>query len=136
MHIAVLKENPTVEPRVAATPETVKKLIDSGASVTVEKNAGAASSIADAEYKEAGAKVLATIPLGPVAGTGANITAMSYDGTLYLGIVSDPAAIADRPSHNPKPTEVKVITVSGDSASFSEQNRIFSSKTYQLAKPD
>ncbi len=60
MQIAVLKENPAVEPRVAATPETVKKLIAAGASVTVEKGAGIASSITDAEYKDAGAKIAAS----------------------------------------------------------------------------
>ena len=42
-----------------------------------------------------GAKLLETYPLGPVAGTAANITAMSYNGTLYVGIVSDPASITD-----------------------------------------
>jgi diacylglycerol O-acyltransferase len=43
----------------------------------------------------AGAKVLATIAMGPVAGTGANITAMSYDGSFDIGIFLDPAAITD-----------------------------------------
>ncbi len=42
-----------------------------------------------------GAKVLATIAMGPVAGTGANITAMSYDGSFDIGIFLDPAAITD-----------------------------------------
>jgi len=42
-----------------------------------------------------GAKVLASIPIGPVAGTGANITALSLDGNLDIGIFSDPAAIGD-----------------------------------------
>ena len=43
----------------------------------------------------AGAKVLATVAMGPVAGTGANITAMSYDGAFDIGIFADPAAITD-----------------------------------------
>ena len=64
MQIAVLKENPAVEPRVAATPETVKKLIAAGASVTVVKGAGAASSISDNEYKDAGAKIAASPSTG------------------------------------------------------------------------
>lgn len=42
-----------------------------------------------------GAKVLATIPMGPVAGTGANITALSLDGQLDIGIFADPAAITE-----------------------------------------
>lgn len=41
------------------------------------------------------AKVLVTIPMGPVAGTPANITALSYDGNFDIGIFTDPAAIAD-----------------------------------------
>ena len=64
MQIAVLKENPAVEPRVAATPETVKKLIAAGASVTVVKGAGTASSISDDEYKDAGAKIAASPSTG------------------------------------------------------------------------
>jgi hypothetical protein len=41
-----------------------------------------------------GGKVLWTVPLGPVAGTACNITALSYDGGLDIGILADPAAIA------------------------------------------
>ena len=54
MKIAVLKE-PTGETRCAAIPETVKKLIALGAQVTVEKGAGDGASIADSEFKDAGA---------------------------------------------------------------------------------
>lgn len=43
----------------------------------------------------AGSKVEATFPLGPVAGTAANITALSYNGTLDLGMFIDPVAIED-----------------------------------------
>ena len=60
MKIAVLKESPAVEPRVAATPETVKKFIDGGASVAVEKGAGSASSISDSEFQDAGARIAAS----------------------------------------------------------------------------
>jgi len=57
MKIAVLKESAPGERRVAATPETVKKYIALGASVAVEKGAGEASTIADADYEAAGASV-------------------------------------------------------------------------------
>src|SRR5262245_56864524 len=57
MHIAVVRELDSGEPRVAATPETVKKLIGLGASVAVEPGAGTKSGIPDAEYKAAGASV-------------------------------------------------------------------------------
>ncbi|HEX2256200.1 MAG TPA: Re/Si-specific NAD(P)(+) transhydrogenase subunit alpha [Afifellaceae bacterium] len=57
MRIAVLKEEAAGEPRVAATPETVKKFLAAGATVTVEACAGQGSSISDAEYREAGAEI-------------------------------------------------------------------------------
>ncbi|MGN6374087.1 MAG: Re/Si-specific NAD(P)(+) transhydrogenase subunit alpha [Sphingomonas sp.] len=55
MKIAALKETTPGERRVAATPETVKKLIALGADVAVERGAGVASSISDQAYQEAGA---------------------------------------------------------------------------------
>ena len=55
MKIAVLKEAAEGERRVAATPETVKKFIALGASVSVESQAGAAASIKDEDYSAAGA---------------------------------------------------------------------------------
>jgi WS/DGAT/MGAT family acyltransferase len=43
----------------------------------------------------AGGKVEASICMGPVAGTAANITAMSYDGHFDMGFMIDPVAIDD-----------------------------------------
>ncbi len=43
----------------------------------------------------AGAKLTGFITMGPVAGTAANITAMSYDGNFDIGLFIDPAAIDD-----------------------------------------
>lgn len=42
-----------------------------------------------------GAEVLATVPMGPVAGTGANITALSMNGKFDIGIFVDPDAITE-----------------------------------------
>ena len=56
--IAVLRERATGESRVSATPETVKKFIGLGATVSVESSAGATASIADDDYRAAGAEVL------------------------------------------------------------------------------
>ncbi|WP_374471548.1 Re/Si-specific NAD(P)(+) transhydrogenase subunit alpha [Phenylobacterium sp.] len=53
--IAVTRERRAGETRVAATPETVKKLIAAGFSVTVEAGAGTAASYVDSEYQAAGA---------------------------------------------------------------------------------
>src|SRR5690606_30231121 len=57
MKIAVLRERFEGESRVAATPETIAKLIGLGAEVTVEKGAGEGSRIADAQFVEAGAAI-------------------------------------------------------------------------------
>jgi WS/DGAT/MGAT family acyltransferase len=43
----------------------------------------------------AGAKVLALYPLGPVAGTAGNITTISTNGWLHMGLIVDPAAVTD-----------------------------------------
>jgi hypothetical protein len=42
-----------------------------------------------------GAKVTATFPVGPVAGTAFNVTLMSYSGQLHLGLHIDPVAVAE-----------------------------------------
>ena len=65
--IAVTKESRAGETRVAATPETVKKLIAAGFAVTVEKGAGAAASYLDADYEAAGA-TLATDAKSAISG--------------------------------------------------------------------
>jgi H+-translocating NAD(P) transhydrogenase subunit alpha len=59
MRLAVLKERRASETRVAATPETVKRLIGLGLTVTVEAGAGAGAAIPDADYTAAGAEVAA-----------------------------------------------------------------------------
>lgn len=55
--IAVLLESAEAERRVAATPETVRKLIALGARVAVERGAGERAGIADGDYEQAGATV-------------------------------------------------------------------------------
>ncbi len=57
MRIAIVRETESGEPRVAGTPETVKKMIGLGAQVAVEKGAGAGSGIPDAEFEAVGATV-------------------------------------------------------------------------------
>lgn len=56
--IAVTRERRDGETRCAVTPETVKKLIALGATVAVEAGTGQGSSFPDADYAEAGARVL------------------------------------------------------------------------------
>ncbi|HWU81724.1 MAG TPA: Re/Si-specific NAD(P)(+) transhydrogenase subunit alpha [Caulobacter sp.] len=58
--IAVTKETRANETRVAATPETVKKLGAAGFSVVIQAGAGTAASYPDADYEAAGAKLVKT----------------------------------------------------------------------------
>jgi NAD(P) transhydrogenase subunit alpha len=61
MLIGVPAETRSGETRVAATPETVKKLTAKGQhSVLVQAGAGAASSVPDAEFEAAGARIAAS----------------------------------------------------------------------------
>jgi H+-translocating NAD(P) transhydrogenase subunit alpha len=57
MKVAVAAEVDAGEPRVAATPETVKKMIGLGAEVAVEPGAGIKSGVLDADFAAAGATV-------------------------------------------------------------------------------
>jgi H+-translocating NAD(P) transhydrogenase subunit alpha len=59
MRIAVAREADPAEDRVAATPETVKKMMGLGAEVAVEPGAGIKSGIPDADFTAAGATVTA-----------------------------------------------------------------------------
>jgi NAD(P) transhydrogenase subunit alpha len=55
VHIGVPLETQTGETRVAATPETIKKLIGQGHRVTVQSGAGIQASVPDSAYEAAGA---------------------------------------------------------------------------------
>ena len=57
MRLAVLRERRAGEARVAATPDTVKKLLGLGLTVAIETGAGVAAAISDAEFAAAGAEI-------------------------------------------------------------------------------
>ena len=57
MKIAVLKETRAGEQRVAATPDSVKKLVALGHTLCIEKGAGSGASVPDSAYETAGATV-------------------------------------------------------------------------------
>jgi H+-translocating NAD(P) transhydrogenase subunit alpha len=59
MKVAVITETDADESRVAATPETVKKMVALGATVAVQAGAGVKSGILDTDYTAAGAAVAA-----------------------------------------------------------------------------
>jgi H+-translocating NAD(P) transhydrogenase subunit alpha len=80
LKIAVLKES-GAETRVAAIPETVKKLAGLGATIVVEKGAGEGASVADADFETAG------------AGVGSRADALK-DADIILGIMGpEPASL-------------------------------------------
>jgi NAD(P) transhydrogenase subunit alpha len=64
MKIAIAAEADPSEPRVAATPDTVKKFIALGAEVGVEQGAGVKSGILDDDYRAAGASVGSNVANG------------------------------------------------------------------------
>lgn len=57
MRVGIAKETAPDERRVAAVPETVRKITAKGADVLVEPGAGAAASYPDAAYEEVGARI-------------------------------------------------------------------------------
>ena len=57
MRIAVARETDAGEPRVAATPETIKRLKSLGAEVVVARGAGLGAGIPDAEFQAVGATI-------------------------------------------------------------------------------
>ncbi len=68
MKIAILKERRPHETRVAATPESVKKLIALGAEVTVETGAGLVAAYTDEAYVQAGASIVPDAATASAAG--------------------------------------------------------------------
>ena len=91
--IGVVTEQ-SAESRVAATPETVKKLLALGYEVQVERGAGAKAAFPDSAYKDAGAKVVAgasvwksDIILKVDAPTDAEVKKLQA-GTVLVGILS------------------------------------------------
>jgi NAD(P) transhydrogenase subunit alpha len=105
MRLAVLKERRTGEARVAATPDTVKKLIGLGLSVAVEAGAGLTAAISDAEFAAAGAEIAPDAEtalnkagiLFAVQAPEAEIRALMARGTLLvctMNTFADPGLVA------------------------------------------
>ncbi|MFQ5775507.1 MAG: Re/Si-specific NAD(P)(+) transhydrogenase subunit alpha [Kiloniellaceae bacterium] len=99
MKIAIPRERRAHESRVAASPETVKKLAALGCEVAVEKGAGAAASFTDEAYRQAGATIAkdeaaalsgAQIVLKvqrPIAGGKNDELALVPRGALVIGLM-------------------------------------------------
>jgi len=61
MKVAIPREIHPGERRVAATPETVKRLLKLGFEVSIGAGAGAGSSLSDAAYEAAGARIVRSV---------------------------------------------------------------------------
>src|SRR3984957_6638962 len=79
MRLAVLRERQAGEARVAATPDTVKKLIGLGLTVAVEAGAGLHAAISDEDFKAAGAEIAANAQ-----------AALQGAGILFAGQAPEP----------------------------------------------
>jgi NAD(P) transhydrogenase subunit alpha len=113
MRIAVLAETDANEARVAATPETVKKLIALGAEIAIEEGAGEDSGILDADYKAAGAEIAS---VGKAAGKADIVLSVRRPTVAQLKGVNEGAAviaIAD-----PYGNESDLKTIAGTKASL------------------
>ena len=102
MKITILNDTGGTEARVAATPETVKGYVNSGHSVSVVKGAGAKADFSDADYKAAGAVIVASNSAGAkaadlvmsVTGADAKLVGVMKKGSGITGVLS--------PTDNPK----------------------------------
>jgi H+-translocating NAD(P) transhydrogenase subunit alpha len=105
MKFGVLKETVAIETRVAATPETVKKLIGLGGTVAVESGAGAHARISDADYAAAGATV----------GSRADVIA---DADMLLGVQGP--AVADLKGAKPGVILAAILSPFNDRAKIED----------------
>ncbi len=95
LSVSILKDVAPHEARVAATPKTVKKMIDLGLRVTIEKGAGLAASYPDSAYTDVGAHIA---PDAAAAAKGADYilvvqgtqqtAKLAGKGSTYIGLLS------------------------------------------------
>ena len=86
--LAVLKETAPDENRVAATPDTVKKLTALGVSVSVESGAGMSASIPDSAFEQAGAKIDKNVNADIVLKVQVDTLDGIKNGALVIGLVN------------------------------------------------
>jgi NAD(P) transhydrogenase subunit alpha len=100
--VFVPRERSTAETRVAATPETVKRLVKEGLEVRVETDAGLRAHFTNARYEDAGAEVSSdladlwgqadiVLKVGPltneIAELGTSESAALASGTIVIGLL-------------------------------------------------
>ena len=101
--IAVVRETAPGETRVAATPDTVRKLTALGASVAVERGAGAAAAYGDPDYSAAGAEI-APDAAAAIAGADLLFKVRAPAEAEIAGLKPGAMAVALFDPHNARPT--------------------------------
>ncbi|MEL7130513.1 MAG: Re/Si-specific NAD(P)(+) transhydrogenase subunit alpha [Pseudomonadota bacterium] len=94
MKISIFKETVPGESRVAATPESVKKLVGLGHSITIETNAGKVAGFPDSDYETAGGQIAASAKAAAdgtdlvmkVRGPSASEVALIPEGASIIGL--------------------------------------------------
>ncbi len=81
------------DPRVAATPETIKKFAALGGEATVQAGAGLASRITDADYAEAGATIVADAA-SAVSGADLVLAVRRPEASALAGVKAGAAVVA------------------------------------------
>ena len=103
MHIGVPAETYPGETRVAATPETVKKLVAGGRhTVSVQAGAGLGASVRDEDYQAAGATIVPSAAEAFAAGLVLRVRRPATDelplvkqGGILVGLLSPHEGVAD-----------------------------------------
>lgn len=88
LSLAVFKETAPDENRVAATPDTIKKLSALGVSVSVESGAGQNASIPDSLYEQAGATIAKNSDADIVLKVQVDSLSGVKNGALVIGLVN------------------------------------------------
>lgn len=96
--IAVPKETAPGETRVAATPDTVKKLVAMGCAVRIESGAGLSASYPDSAYEQAGANIGPAADADIILCVSVTEALQPKKGALVVGLVNPykNAALIDR----------------------------------------
>ena len=101
--IAVTRERAAGETRVAATPDSVKRLTAAGASVVVEAGAGTAAAFPDADYAAAGAE-LAPDAAAALAGADLLFTVRAPSPEEVAALKPGAVVVGLFDPHNARPT--------------------------------
>jgi NAD(P) transhydrogenase subunit alpha len=91
--VFVPKETHEGETRVAATPETVQKMVKEGFELAVEAGAGALSSFSDAAYEKAGARLVPAAEAGAAWGSAGAVLVVRAPDAGHAAAMSEGAVL-------------------------------------------